>query len=211
MIKIAVGSFDSAADAANVARDLRAAGFLDGDVNMIINNAQRDPASASHDAAMKNDPPAVAEGAAEGAFAGGALGGMAGLAASVMGLAIPGIGPILAAGPIVAALAGAGTGAIAGGLIGSLADLGIQKSEAEYYAEAVRRGAALITVRVDATRADEALAIMRSHDAFDIKERVEQWRRSGWDRYDPDARPFTYDQIERDRSQSRTPRGELRR
>lgn len=187
MKQTVVGSFDNFSDASNAARDLRAAGFGDSEVNVVANNAQRDGATAeSHPS-----------GAATGAIAGGALGGVAGLAISLTGLAIPGIGPILAAGPIAAALAGAGAGAVAGGLIGSLTDIGVSETDAKYYAEAVRRGAALVTVQADGGRVNEAEDILRKHDAFDIEDRVVRWRSEGWTGYDPKAKPYSFDEIER--------------
>jgi hypothetical protein len=124
-----------------------------------------------------------ASGASKGAVTGGILGGTAGLAASLIGLAIPGIGPLLVAGPIIAALTGAGVGAVAGGLIGALTDVGVAPAEAEYYAEAVRRGGAIVTVRTDPTRAGRAAEIMREHGAIDIEQRVEEWRDQGWTGY----------------------------
>lgn len=197
MVKTIVGSFDSFGEAHEVANELRAAGFLDNDISIVANNA---------DDAYRNDPrvAAVREGdasaTAKGAVAGAVVGGGAGLAASLAGLAIPGIGPIIAAGPIVATLAGAGTGAVAGGLIGGLVDLGVPESDAEYYAEAVRRGGALVTVRADESRVDEATDIMRNHGAIDIERRVERWREQGWQRFDTTAQPYTTDEIRRDRS-----------
>jgi hypothetical protein len=204
MIKTVVGSFDSFEEASAVARDLRAAGFLDSDVNIVANNARgeflKDTTDTNVSRTTAGTPDDATSGAATGALTGGAIGGAAGLAASLMGLAIPGVGPILAAGPIAAALAGAGAGAVAGGLIGGLTDLGVSEEDAQYYAESVRRGGALVTVRADESRADEAMAIMRRHGAVDIEGRVEQWRSSGWTGYDPEAKPFTYEDIERDRS-----------
>lgn len=140
-----------------------------------------------------------ASGAATGAVTGGVVGGAAGLAASLMGLAIPGIGPIIAAGPIVAALSGAGVGAVAGGLIGGLTDIGVDKADAEYYAESVRRGGALVTVRADDTRAEHATDIMRDHGAVDIERRAEQWREKGWNGWNVDAKPYTVDDLDRER------------
>ena len=140
-----------------------------------------------------------ASGAATGAVTGGVVGGAAGLAASLMGLAIPGIGPIIAAGPIVAALSGAGVGAVAGGLIGGLTDLGVDKADAEYYAESVRRGGALVTVRADDTRAEHAADLMREHGAVDIERRAEQWREKGWSGWNADAKPYTTDDLDRER------------
>jgi len=109
MIKTVIASFDRPDDADRAVRDLRTAGFLEADINVVVNNIQRgDPDAPT---TLTN---AETGAVAKGAVAGGVLGGAAGLAASLAGLAIPGIGPILAAGPIVAALAGAGAGAVAG-------------------------------------------------------------------------------------------------
>jgi hypothetical protein len=140
-----------------------------------------------------------ASGAATGAVTGGVVGGAAGLAASLMGLAIPGIGPIIAAGPIVATLSGAGVGAVAGGLIGGLTDMGVSKTDAEYYAESVRRGGALVTVRADDARAERAADIMREHGAIDIERRAEQWRQRGWTGWNDQVQPYTREDIDRDR------------
>jgi hypothetical protein len=140
-----------------------------------------------------------ASGAAAGAVTGGVVGGAAGLAASLMGLAIPGIGPIIAAGPIVAMLTGAGVGAVAGGLIGGLTDMGVSKPDAEYYAESVRRGGALVTVRADDSRAERAAEVMREHGAIDIERRAGQWRERGWTGYDEKAPAYTTADLDRDR------------
>jgi hypothetical protein len=141
-----------------------------------------------------------ASGAAAGAVTGGVVGGAAGLAASLMGLAIPGIGPIIAAGPIVSLLTGAGVGAVAGGLIGGLTDMGVSPPDAEYYAEAVRRGGALVTVRADDARAERAADIMRAHGAVDIERRAEAWREHGWTGFDEGAQPYTSEQVDRERT-----------
>jgi hypothetical protein len=205
-----IGAFDSFDDAAKAAAALREAGFPDKDVNIVANDARRSLEQEASDSVPAQDD--QTSGLATGLVAGGALGGAAGLAISVMGLAIPGIGPILAAGPIAAALAGAGAGAVAGGLVGALTDLGMTQTDAEYYAEAVRRGAALVTVRTDPSRVDDAEAIMRRHDAFDIEDRVEQWKSSGWTGYDPGAAPYTYAEIEVYRLECRRqPRTSVRR
>ncbi len=196
MIKTIVGSFDSFNEAHKVANDLRAAGFMDSDISIVANNAAGEYQSDPRVAAAPDDASATAKGALTGAV----VGGGAGLAASLAGLAIPGIGPIIAAGPIVATLAGAGTGAVAGGLMGGLVDLGVPESHAQYYAESVRRGGALVTVRADEARADEVQAILREHGAVDIEGRVERWRESGWERFDEAAPPYSAEEIRRDRA-----------
>ena len=208
MIKTIVGSFDNVDDADRAYRDLRQAGFLDADLNLIVSNAVSDR-DTDRDVVRDTAVEGETGGAAKGAVAGGVLGGAAGLAASLMGLAIPGIGPILAAGPIVAALAGAGAGAVAGGLIGSLTDMGVEKEDAELYAESVRRGGSLVTIRADESRSDEATAILRRNGAVDISRRAEEWRTGGWSGYDAEAEPLTYDEIERDRARYRGRRGTM--
>ena len=205
MARTIVGSFDNFAEAQDVLRDLQQRGFARDDISVIANNAtgQQKKQSGSEGQLPRDKADTVSEtgaGTATGAAAGGVLGGAAGLVVGLMGLAIPGIGPIVAAGPIAAALAGAGVGAVAGGLIGGLTGLGVSEEEANYYAEAVRRGGALVTVRTDDSRADEAASVMRNHGAVDIERRAEQWKQQGWRRHDPTATPYSADQLERERS-----------
>lgn len=199
MAKTIVGSFDSFEEAQEVFRDLQQSGFARDDISIIANNA----AGRLSTGELSPDAPATlhdtGSGAATGAAAGGVLGGAAGLIVGLMGLAIPGIGPIVAAGPLAAALAGAGVGAVAGGLIGGLTGAGVSEEDANYYAESVRRGGALVTVRADDARAEEAARIMRTHGAVDIERRAEQWRETGWTRHDPAAEPYTVEQLERER------------
>ena len=89
------------------------------------------------------------EGTTAGAAAGGVVGGTLGVLAGLGALAIPGIGPLLAAGPIVAALAGVGAGGVVGGLIGALVGMGIPEYEAKRYEGAVREGGTLLSVHCD--------------------------------------------------------------
>ncbi|MGZ9075810.1 MAG: general stress protein, partial [Burkholderiaceae bacterium] len=190
MAKTIVGSFDSFEEAQEVLRDLQQKGFSRDDISVIANNATGKYSSQSAGVAQSRADTGTTvsdtgAATATGAAAGGVLGGAAGLVVGLMGLAIPGIGPIVAAGPIAAALAGAGVGAVAGGLIGGLTGVGVSEDDASYYAESVRRGGALVTVRADDSRADEAASAMRSHGAVDIESRVEQWKQQGWTGHDP--------------------------
>jgi hypothetical protein len=199
--KTIVGSFDSFSEAQEVFRDLQQCGFSRDDISIVGNDARRQYGTEGK---LPPDAPATLKdtgsGAATGAAAGGVLGGAAGLVVGLMGLAIPGIGPIVAAGPLAAALAGAGVGAVAGGLIGGLTGVGVSEEDAGYYAEAVRRGGALVMVRADDSRAEEAARIMRSHGAVDIERRAQQWREAGWERHDPAAQPYTVEQLDRERA-----------
>lgn len=204
MAKTIVGSFDSFNEAQEVLRELQQLGFSRDDISVIANNAtgQYSSTYASEAQLSADAPSAISDtgaSTATGAAAGGVLGGAAGLVVGLMGLAIPGIGPIVAAGPIAAALAGAGVGAVAGGLIGGLTGVGVSEDDASYYAESVRRGGALVTVRADDARADEAANLMRNHGAVDIERRVEQWKQEGWSPRDPST-SSNDDQLDRGRT-----------
>ena len=157
-------------------------------------------AARSDDLAARDTADTATSGAATGAVTGGVIGGVAGLALAFTSLTIPVFGPIIAAGPIVATLTGAGVGAVAGGLIGGLTDLGVSEEHAKYYAESVRRGGALVTVRTDDARADEVTRVMQRHGAIDINKRAETGRSSGWNDFDNTAKPYTVDDLERERS-----------
>lgn len=135
-----------------------------------------------------------AKGAAKGAGAGAAIGGVAGLVLGLTSLAIPGIGPIVAAGPLASALAGAGLGAAAGGIIGALTKMGVPEEHAQYYSEGVRRGGTLVTVSCEDNEAQKCVDIMSDHGAVDIEKRAEQWKKTGWQRFDEEAVPYTAEQ-----------------
>lgn len=96
---------------------------------------------------------------------GGALGGVAGLLAGVGALAIPGIGPIVAAGPLAATL----SGAVAGGISGGLLDLGIPDAEGRQYEEDVKQGKILSVIEASDAKIDDAATILRQHGAQDVK------------------------------------------
>src|SRR3569833_705 len=108
------------------------------------------------------------EGTTAGVATGGVIGGTLGVLAGLGALAIPGIGPLLAAGPIVAALAGVGAGGVVGGLIGALVGMGIPEYEAKRYEGAVRGGGTLLSVHCDTSEqvnlAKQGLRDTGAHD-----------------------------------------------
>jgi uncharacterized protein (TIGR02271 family) len=177
-MKTIVGLFDNFSQAESAVRDLEQAGYDRSDVSIVANESTRTSARSGAATTTDNDTSA-AEGAGTGAVIGGVTGGAAGLIASLTGLAIPGIGPVLALGPLMAALTGAGVGAVAGGLIGALTSAGVPESHAEYYAEGVRRGGTLVTVSARDEDAEEVMRILNRHNPVDIEERAAQWRRTG--------------------------------
>ena len=109
------------------------------------------------------------EGAATGAATGGAIGGTVGLLAGLGTLAIPGLGPFIAAGPIMAALSGAAAGATAGGVVGALVGLGVPEYEAKAYEKRIKKGGYLIAVHVEnSEEGDVVREIMRKNGLVDI-------------------------------------------
>jgi hypothetical protein len=141
---IAVFGIYSTVNLAELAVDhLLAAGFSNSDISVLL----PDDTSTRTFAHEKNTK--APEGAATGVTAGGVLGGAIGLLAGIGALAIPGVGPFLAAGPIVAALAGLGVGGAVGGIVGALVGMGIPEYEARRYEGHVRNGGILLSVHCD--------------------------------------------------------------
>lgn len=186
-MKTVVGLFEQYQDAERAVTDLTARGFGKNEISV----AARDTALRNRVVGGKED--AVAESAGAGAVGGAAVGGIAGLLVGIGALAIPGIGPVIAAGTLATVLgstaAGAGIGAAAGGLIGALVGLGIPEEDAQFYAEGVKRGGVLVTVQASDDRAQEALDIMRRSNAVDVDTQRNAWRSSGWDTFDDKTMP----------------------
>jgi len=134
---------------------LLAAGFSNDDISVLL----PDSSSSKEFAHEKNTK--APEGTATGVTAGGAIGGTLGLLAGIGALAIPGVGPFIAAGPIMAALAGVGVGGAVGGLIGALVGMGIPEYEAKRYEGIIKAGGVLLSVHCDTseeiTRAKDLL------------------------------------------------------
>jgi uncharacterized membrane protein len=115
-----------------------------------------------------------------GATTGMLFGGLAGMVLTAAAIAIPGVGPMLVAGP-AALLLGTVLGATAGGLIGGLVQRGVPEDDAHLLAEGVKRGATLVTVTArDDDQARRAVDILKRHGAIDLEQRAAQWRRHGW-------------------------------
>ncbi len=109
------------------------------------------------------------EGTATGATTGGVVGGTLGLLAGIGALAIPGVGPLIAAGPIMATLAGVGVGGAVGGVVGALVGMGIPEYEAKRYEGAVKDGGTLLSVHCDTSeQVDAAKASLKQTGARDI-------------------------------------------
>lgn len=155
-------SYETFEDARNVARRLEDQGIPSSQISLIGRQQTGD------------------DGTAKGAALGGAAGGAAGLLAGLGLVAIPGVGPVVAVGWLASTLAGAGAGLLAGGLIGALTDAGIEKSDAGYYAETVRRGGAIVSVRATETEVAAVREIMEAGQPIDRPARQALYESEGW-------------------------------
>lgn len=184
MAKQVVGLFSSMADARSAVSDLQNSGFTSDSISLVARNTDDTNTTTDGDGGTR-----ASEDAAFGAVSGTLVGGAAGVLAGLGLLAIPGIGPVLAAGSLATALglgaAGAGIGAASGGLIGALVGAGIPDEDANIYAEGVRRGGALLTVQTDSDDlAQTAADIMDRHNVQDIDNLGSDYRSGGWSRFD---------------------------
>lgn len=202
MAKTVVGLFDTTSEAQDVVKDLISKGFRQKDISVVANDTNNSEVTSGNDGnGEEHKGNHAGEGAGAGAIAGTVIGGGLGLILSVLGAtAIPVIGPIVAAGPIIAALTGAGVGAAAGGLIGALTGAGVPDEDAQYYAEGVHRGGTLVTVNSSDADAQTAYDVMQDHGAVDIDERGSQYKESGWTGYNPEAKPYSAQEVETYRS-----------
>ncbi len=142
---------------------LQAAGFSNNDISVLFPNKH-----GSKDFAHEHNTKAP-EGAVAGVGAGGVLGGTFGLLAGIGALAIPGLGPFIAAGPLLAALSGAAAGATVGGVTGALVGLGIPEIEAKRYEGKIKGGNLLISVHAETSdEVKRAEAIFKTAKADDI-------------------------------------------
>ncbi len=149
------GLFENRDQAQRAIEALKDAGFRGEDISL----AMRDT-SAAKDVASETGAKNTTE---AGLIGGGVLGGLAGFLVSIGALAIPGIGPIVAAGPLVATLTGGAVGAAAGGLIGALVGAGIPEEEAQVYQQGVERGNVLVTVNASSNRENDARRILQQY------------------------------------------------
>jgi len=159
----AFGIYSNEATADTAVNQLLAAGFSNDDVSVLMSDLK----GTKDFAAEKNTK--APEGTATGVGVGGVVGGALGLLAGIGALAIPGVGPLIAAGPIMGALAGLGVGGAVGGLVGALVGMGIPEYEAKRYEGRVKEGGILISVHCDSSEeVSKAKDLLKATGAEDI-------------------------------------------
>jgi len=196
-MRTVTGLFDDYADAKTAVSELEAAGVPSRDISIVSSNADGRYVEGSK----------AAEGAGAGAGIGAVVGGAGGLLTGLGVMAIPGVGPVVAAGWLAATAVGAAGGAVAGGaaggLIRAMTRSGISEDDANVYAEGVRRGGSLVTARVEESFVPEAESILKRSRWIDPVERRAAYSEEGWTRFDETQRPYAPEDVEGERNRYR--------
>lgn len=206
MSKTITRLFDNYADAERGVGELERLGVPHNDISLVANNTD-----GAHNHRGEYRPgdghtaaDHVTDDAGKGAATGGVVGGVGGLLAGLGMLAIPGLGPVVAAGWLastaVGALVGAAAGGAAGGLVGALEHAGESKEDAHVYAEGVRRGGTLVSAKVDDSLAAAAESALDGLTGVSASDRGRLYRENGWSGFDPDAPAYTPEQVVRERT-----------
>ena len=173
--------YDTYSHANRVVAELEASGIPSGDISLVANkHVSKEYANVEE-----------VSGAGTGAGIGAAVGGGAGLLAGLGLLAIPGLGPVVAAGWLASTAVGAAAGAATGGLIGALTGTGLSEEDAHVYAEAVRRGGTMVTVRTDDKSDASVRTIMDRYQPINPATRRTEYAGTGWTKFDPSAKPYS--------------------
>ncbi len=198
-MRTVTGLFDDHADARSAVTELETAGVPSRDISIVSNNADN----------RHSDDSKAAEGAGTGAGIGAVVGGAGGLLTGLGIMAIPGVGPVVAAGWLAATAAGVAAGAVAGGaaggIVGAMMDSGVSEEDAHVYAEGVRRGGTIVTAKVDDDMVPEAEAVLKRSNWVDPTARRAAYREEGWQRFDDTLDPYDADQIEKERARYKRP------
>ncbi|MEO5805875.1 hypothetical protein [Devosia sp.] len=191
-MKTLTALFDDYEDAARAVRALEAAEIPADAISLVV--------STLDDAVGAGDPEtAAAEEAAAGAGIGAVVGGASGLLAGLGAFVIPGLGPVVAAGWLlsaaVGAVAGAALGGATGGIVGLLTNSGVHEHDAHVFAEGVRRGGNVVSVRAEDSQVRRVEDIFNQSNRADIEQRRRLYEDEGWQHFDPDGQPYAEDPL----------------
>ncbi len=168
MAKTIVSLYNELSDARNAVADLVKAGFARDTISLVARDMDgRYATYFEKQKSQEGETPPDDE--VEGALTGGIIGGLAGMLLGLGMVAIPGVGPVIAAGPLATILLGAGTGTLTGSLVGAIVEWDVPEGEAEYYAERVQQGSTLVSVRTSDDQADYVMSILNRHHPVEVK------------------------------------------
>jgi hypothetical protein len=195
--------YDSYADASRVIIALEVAGLSPSETGVISNNSDawyQAPAESTNIVPLQKQGTSR-ETASDVKFEGTAIGAAtAATAASLVTMpALPGIGAVVGTGWVAVMLGNMGIGGVTGGLLGVLTNAGISEDDAHVFVEGLRRGGTLVAGRVAPGDVPRIEPIM-NRSAVKLQERCQLYRRSGWQAFDPNATPYTADQVRSERA-----------
>lgn len=198
-MRTVTGLYDNYDDARSAVKALENAGVPSDDISIVTNKA--------NGVDVEGQGSHAAEGAGAGAGVGAVAGGAGGLLTGLGMLAIPGVGPVVAAGWLAATAAGAVAGAVAGGavggIVGAMVKEGVPEDEANFYAEGIRRGGSVVTAKIDDSQVASAQSILSQSRPVDYSARRASYQEQGWNRFDESAAPYTPEEIEAERQRYR--------
>ena len=198
--------YDNYTDAERAVSRLENAGVPHSDISIVANNSENWYSQQSKIDRDRDGVDDRAEGAGAGAGIGAGIGGAAGLLAGLGMLAIPGLGPVVAAGWLASTAVGAAAGAATGGIVGALSQAGVPEKEASQYAEGIRRGGTLVSAHVS-EQDQSRMEAMLDQSSVDLQQRSAAWQRSGWTGFDAASPPLAPDDIRRERELHRAGAG----
>lgn len=218
MLIIVCRLYDSYVDANRIILALQTVGVPPSETTVISNNSDRwysaakdtvlpfqkavarSEAQGETEAKTEGKTESKSEGKAEGAALGAAIGATAATAASLVTmLALPGVGAVVGVGWLAALLGSMAVGGVTGGLLGALTNAGVSEEDAQVFVEGVRRGGTLVAARVHQAELPRITALM-NQSAVKLEERCDLYRKSGWQSFDPNAVPYTADQVRSERA-----------
>ncbi|RWN49584.1 MAG: hypothetical protein EOS03_03810 [Mesorhizobium sp.] len=190
-MKTVTGLFDNYDQASDAVGELEATGVPHEDISIVASNSS---------GRLTGEASEAGEDAAAGAGVGAVIGGAGGLLTGLGLMAIPGVGPVVAAGWLAATAVGAVGGAVvggaAGGIIGAMTESGVPENDAHVYAEGVRRGGTMVIARVEDDLVPDAEEILKQYNSVDIARRRNEYEAGGWTGFDPTADVYTGDDLE---------------
>lgn len=186
-MRTVTGVFSSIPELQRAAAGLHEIGIPDAAISVIAGNQE----NRHREYIEKSKEASTSAGAA--AWSGASFGGGVGIVASLVALAIPGVGPIVAGGAILTVLTGLGIGAAGGGLISTFHNMAVSHEQAPLYEEAVRRGELLLVAQVDDDVEREVADLMKANGARDLEDMADTWRMQGWTGAKADPHPYVYD------------------
>jgi hypothetical protein len=205
MSKMITRLYDEFYDGEHAVLELQRIGVPDHDISLVSRNSD-----GKRDGVKVREPKDHTAGGAAaidggvGVAAGGVIGAAGGILAGLGMLAIPGLGPVIAAGWLasaaVGAVVGGAIGGATGGLVGALTNAGVSEAEAEVYAEGVRRGGTLVSAKVEDDKLSSAEAALNSVASVNIGERGAGYRQSGWTGFNAALPPYGDSEIAAERA-----------